>query len=112
MDTHKARPIPEPALQGLKNLITKEKLPSDEEQRKATLKVIKWVIKQRELYTATFEKLKFQEQALSINGQISSLEHAIRAHVDLATKEAEEGRDPHETRTKCIEQLDALRTRL
>jgi hypothetical protein len=93
METHKARPIPEPALQGLKNLITKERLPSDEKQRIATLKVIKWVIKQRELYTSTFERLNFQEQALSINGQISSLEQAIQAHVALATKEAEEGKE-------------------
>jgi hypothetical protein len=53
--------------------------------------------------------LSLEKLTSSINGQILSLEQAIQAHVGLATKE---GRDPHETRTKCIEQLAALRTRL
>jgi hypothetical protein len=108
-EAHKPRPIPVPALEGLKKLYDTKELPSDEEQKKATLDLIKWVIDQRELYTATFEKLDFQEQAKSINGQIRSLAQAIQAHVrKAATEEAEKGRNPHETWTKCIEQVGRL----
>jgi hypothetical protein len=108
--THRPRPISDPALAGLNELKTTGKLPSNEEQKEAALKVIEWVVRQRELYEETFEGLDFQEQALSINGQIRSLAQAIQAHVRTATKEAEKGkeRNPHETWIKCIEQVGGL----
>jgi hypothetical protein len=106
MKTHKAvEPIPKPALVGLKQLISKQSLPSDEEQKKATLEMVNLLIKQGGVYTKTFEELSFGEQSLSINGQIASLRQAIQAHVKTAEKEK---RNPDETFAGCIQQLGGL----
>jgi hypothetical protein len=107
--THKARPIPEPARVGLKELINTEQLPSNDEQKKATLEIIKEIIDQGELYTATFEKLVFQEQSNSIQAQIIGLEQAILAN---AKRAQELGHDRDETLRKRIEQIKNLKTRL
>jgi hypothetical protein len=106
MYTHKARPIKEIApVDRLRELIDTGELPSDEKQRHAIFEFIKeYVLEQGEMYTKTFEKLNFQEQAISINGQIRSLEQAIQAHVRIAT-------NSDDTWTTCIEQVGRLRTR-
>lgn len=110
MKTHKARPIPEPARVGLEELNNTERLPSDEEQRKATLDIIKRIMDQGELYTATFEELDFQEQSNSIQAQIMGLEQAILANARRAHQER--GHDRDETLRKRIKQIENLKTRL
>ena len=59
--------------------------------------------------TRTFEGLTFQEQARSINAQLSTLTRAVRAHVRRARQH---GRDHEEARAKCIAQVNRLRERI
>ena len=55
--------------------------------------------------TRTFHELTFQEQAKSINAQLSTLTRAVRVHI-LRSKDAEK------TRAKCIAQVHRLRERI
>jgi len=59
--------------------------------------------------TRTFDGLTFQEQAKSLNAQLSTLTRAVRAHVRRARKE---GRDHEQTRAKCVAQVNRLRERI
>jgi hypothetical protein len=109
MKTHKSQPIPEPARVGLKELHTTGKLPSDEKQKKATLTIIKWILDQRELYTATFEELNFKQQSNSIKAQIMGLEQAILAKLEKAPLE---GHDRDKTLGMRVKQIKNLEKRL
>lgn len=51
---------------------------------------------------APFETYSFKQQALSINGRLSDLKRAIRAHV---RRSVSEGRDPVAVQRKCIDQV-------
>ena len=62
----------------------------------------------RELYTATFEQLDFQEQSNSIQAQIMGLEQAILANLRRAPLE---GYDRDETLGKRVKQIDNLEKR-
>jgi hypothetical protein len=58
---------------------------------------------------APFHSYSFKEQALSINGRISDLEKAVRAHMRRA---ASEGRGRGRVEEKCANQIQRMLERI
>ena len=55
--------------------------------------------------TKKFSELNFEEQAKSINALINNLQRSISFHI-------QNSKNPNETKTKCLKQLNRLNGRL